>query len=203
MIHLTEDRYTVSRWSGGATTQIAIMPPDAAYQDRDFLWRVSSATVEDGESEFTPLPDYNRWILLLDGAIDLTHGGGGPLRLEPYEPHAFDGGEHTRSRGRCTDFNLMLRKGKCAGTLRAVQFSGPGCRELPLETSPNPDQPERAALLYCGSGGGLVEAGEELVRLAPGESALLLGASYPALRLTVQSPASFALAEVRYAAPEK
>ena len=57
MIHLTEKDYAVSRWSGGTTTQIALFPPESSYAGRDFLWRVSSAVVEDGESAFTPLPD--------------------------------------------------------------------------------------------------------------------------------------------------
>ena len=37
--------YIVSVWSGGTTTQIAIAPEGARYAERDFLWRVSSATV--------------------------------------------------------------------------------------------------------------------------------------------------------------
>ena len=66
---LTREDYATTNWSGGTTTQLSIAPEGAVYADRDFLWRLSSATVEDGESEFTPLPDYNRWILLLDGVL--------------------------------------------------------------------------------------------------------------------------------------
>lgn len=47
MLRMTQDDYAVSRWSGGTTTQLAIFPPGASYADRDFLWRVSSAAVED------------------------------------------------------------------------------------------------------------------------------------------------------------
>ena len=115
MIHLTEKDYAVSRWSGGTTTQIALFPPESSYAGRDFLWRVSSAVVEDGESAFTPLPDYDRHLMLLEGSLLLRHDGGEPLPLDPYQPHAFDGGAETVSVGRCRDFNLMLRKGKCRG----------------------------------------------------------------------------------------
>ena len=60
---LTPDDYRTTRWSGGTTTELAISPRDAVYADRNFLWRVSSALVEDETSDFTPLPDYNRLIV--------------------------------------------------------------------------------------------------------------------------------------------
>ena len=44
--HLTAADYRSSRWSGGTTTELAIAPAGADYGARDFLWRVSSATVE-------------------------------------------------------------------------------------------------------------------------------------------------------------
>ena len=48
--HLTSKDYVVSNWSGGKTIQIAIAPEGAVYADRDFLWRVSSATADLDES---------------------------------------------------------------------------------------------------------------------------------------------------------
>ena len=36
----------VSHWSGGQTAEIALWPPQSSYADRNFLWRLSSATVE-------------------------------------------------------------------------------------------------------------------------------------------------------------
>lgn len=131
MIHLTEKDYAVSRWSGGTTTQIALFPPESSYAGRDFLWRVSSAVVEDGESAFTPLPDYDRHLMLLEGSLLLRHDGGEPLPLDPYQPHAFDGGAETVSVGRCRDFNLMLRKGKCRGSCAPCASRRPGRRPSP------------------------------------------------------------------------
>ena len=96
MKRLTADDYNVSTWSGGTTTQLAIFPPEAVYADRDFLWRVSSATVDLEESDFTALPDYDRLIATLRGEIVLTHNGGAPLTLRPYEVHAFSGGDPQR-----------------------------------------------------------------------------------------------------------
>ena len=61
----------ISRWSGGQTAEIALWPPEGSYQRRDFLWRLSSATVECESSVFTSLPDYNRIIALLGGELAL------------------------------------------------------------------------------------------------------------------------------------
>ena len=98
--------------------------------DRDFLWRLSSATVEDAESDFTALPDYERLISTLEGTIELNHNGGEKLTLNPYEVHRFDGGDDTHSWGRCRDFNLMLRKGKCEGRMRGKR--SPPARARPF-----------------------------------------------------------------------
>ncbi|MBO4872001.1 MAG: HutD family protein [Lachnospiraceae bacterium] len=107
-------------WSGGATTQFLIWPREAEYPDRNFLWRISSATVENEESDFTALPDYYRFIATLKGEMHIAHSGGPEIHLPPYKIHTFDGADATISRGCCTDFNLMLRKGKAFGRLEAL-----------------------------------------------------------------------------------
>lgn len=114
---ITKDKYVVSEWSGGTTTQLAIYPESALYADRDFLWRLSSAEVRTPESDFTPLPDYDRLISVVSGKMELTVGGAKHVALEPLEVFAFDGGTPVKSRGLCSDFNLMMRKGKCRGTI--------------------------------------------------------------------------------------
>ena len=163
MLRMTQDDYAVSRWSGGTTTQLAIFPPGASYADRDFLWRVSSAAVEDERSTFTALLDYDRWLLLLEGSMLLAHDGGGLLRLEPFQAHAFDGGAATVSTGRCRDFNLMLRKGRCRGTLRPLRFSGAGETALRCQT-PAEDARPCAMLLYCAAGAGEAALAGEIGR---------------------------------------
>jgi environmental stress-induced protein Ves len=120
---LTDTSYVVSAWSGGTTTQLAIYPENAVYADRDFLWRVSSALVELEESDFTPLPDYDRLIATLEGEIVLSHNGGAPLRLRPLEVHAFSGADATHSWGRCKDFNLMLRRGHASGAMEPLRLT--------------------------------------------------------------------------------
>ena len=83
LFHMTPDNYIVSKWSGGTTTQVAIAPEGAVYADRDFLWRISSASVDLDESDFTALPDYHRWISTLEGRMTLSHQGGEKIVLAP------------------------------------------------------------------------------------------------------------------------
>ncbi len=198
MTLLTKDDYIVSRWSGGTTTQIAIMPPDASYTDRSFLWRLSSAMVEDEESDFTALPDYDRWLLLLEGSLDITHDNSSAVRLMPYEAHAFDGGSRTRAKGRCTDFNLMLRKGKSCGTVCPLRLSGQGEREVRFGNPPRNGLSNRAVLLFCGGGEGVVESLEGRAEITEGESVFLENALPFTLKISVPGPADFVVAEIWY-----
>lgn len=121
-IQLVEpEEVPVNAWSGGATSQLGIGEGDCSYGERNFLWRLSSATVEDETSRFTALPDYHRLILMQEGTVFLRHDEGPEIRLEPWQVHGFDGGSSTVCRGRAVDFNLMLRKGRAEGRLRTLR----------------------------------------------------------------------------------
>ena len=182
MKKLTSADYAVSAWSGGTTTQLAIWPPEAKYADRDFLWRISSATVDLEESDFTPLPDYDRLIATLEGDIVLTHNGGAPLTLRPLEVHAFSGADATLSRGRCRDFNLMLRRGKVTGSREAMRLTE-NAISLPLDCSAG-NLPANTAhvLLYC------VEGATSSTSLAR-PTAVVRNTSWTSMWLTQSTPA--------------
>lgn len=155
---LTQAQYSVTSWSGGTTTQLAISPADAVYADRDFLWRLSSARVELEHSDFTPLPDYNRLLSVLDGTLELKAGEGARFPLPALTVYAFDGGTPVESWGQCTDFNLMLRKDRCRGNLQALTLApGAACTWTPAMSAPC----RRDAAVYCVSGTlALPEAGQ-------------------------------------------
>lgn len=166
---INADAQTVSRWSGGTTTQLAIFPPQAVYAERDFLWRLSSAVVELPESDFTPLPDYDRILMILDGELTLSHDGGEEYTLRALEQTSFDGASHTYSRGQVTDFNLMMRKGRCTGR---VGVRGPkstcGYGEVLSEEYDT-------HLFYCVSGKIKANIGAEMFDLSQGDALLLEG----------------------------
>ena len=150
---LTKEDYVTTTWSGGTTTQLAIAPEGAVYADRDFLWRLSSAGVELEHSDFTPLPDYNRLISVLHGELEMKIGDGARFGLEPFTLRSFDGGVPVESWGKCTDYNLMVRKDKCQGIAQSVALSdGATCRwTAPLAA---PQEGTACTLaLYCVQGG--------------------------------------------------
>lgn len=177
----------VSRWSGGTTTQLAMYPPHAQYADRNFLWRVSSAVVALPESDFTPLPDYDRILMILDGELTLSHDGGTEYRLCSLEQTAFDGASHTVSRGRVTDFNLMLRKNRCRGRVTAQTLHDEAWTLLP--------QKYRTQLLYCIEGSVELSGYSVEILLTKGE-AILLEWDEEKTELVVHGTATLVLAEV-------
>ena len=166
LTRLTPDDYVTTTWAGGTTTQLAIAPKGALYANRDFLWRVSSATVEADESDFTVLNDYERVISTVRGEMTLRHNGGEELTLRPGDIHAFDGADNTHSAGRCTDFNLMLRKGRAEGNMCVLHADKTCDASLCCESG-------AVTLLYCVSGEYTVRCSKQETALAAGEAALV------------------------------
>lgn len=103
-----------TKWSGGTTTQLAIYPEGASYADRNFLLRISTATVEAEESVFTRFQGVSRIIMILDGVLRLEHKGRYSKLLNRFKTDSFEGDWETRGFGKVTDFNLMTR-GKVQG----------------------------------------------------------------------------------------
>ena len=146
---LSKEQYVATPWSGGVTNQLAIDPEGAVYADRDFLWRLSSATIELEHSDFTPLPGYDRYLSVLKGEIRVKMGEGEPFTLSPLQVCQFDGGIPVESWGTCTDYNLMLRRGQCTGSLECLHPAGALVWRLPERKG---EYPRRCAALYCARG---------------------------------------------------
>jgi environmental stress-induced protein Ves len=192
MKHLSEDDYKVSTWSGGKTTELAIAPEGAVYADRDFLWRLSSATVDLDESDFTELPDYDRLITPLDGVMTLTHNGGEPIELNPGDVDGFDGAWHTHSVGRCTDFNLMLRKEQCDGQITVLMPNA-------IDLAPQhfvPDPQSGMLMLYCAAGSAAIRFPESIEQLIGKEALLLEGEEITSVDLAISAGGCVVAAEV-------
>lgn len=108
---IRENEQNTSTWSGGTTTELAIYPKGASYKDRNFAWRLSSANVDLEESSFTSLPGIWRYIMVIEGEMDLEHEGHHKAHLKPFDQDSFSGGWITKSKGKVKDFNLMLTEG--------------------------------------------------------------------------------------------
>ena len=125
--HLHTTDFKTSAWSGGTTTELYLYPEQGSYADRDFKFRISSATVELEESDFTPLSGVERYITPLDGAFVLAHPGTAPVELHALaDPYRFSGEIPTHCVGRATDFNLMLKG--CRGKMELRQNTAPIAR---------------------------------------------------------------------------
>jgi len=99
-----------TKWGGGTTTQLFIHPEGSSYDKRDFLFRISTATVEKERSAFTWLPGIKRKLLVLEGTLLLAHKNQHSKHLAKFEQDEFDGGWETSGEGKVSDFNLMLRE---------------------------------------------------------------------------------------------
>ena len=108
---LKEENYNVSNWSGGKTKELALFPKGTTYLNRNFTWRLSSATCELDESKFTNLPDYDRVLMVLEGEVVLNYNDEKTVKLKALEQDSFDGAWKTKSFGKILDYNLMVKKG--------------------------------------------------------------------------------------------
>ena len=108
-----------NKWVGGTTTQLYIYPEYADYKERNFQFRISTATVETEESTFTQLPGVSRKLMILDGEIRIEHTNHHSKILKKFEQDEFSGNWETKSFGKATDFNVMTT-GNTYGEIKAI-----------------------------------------------------------------------------------
>ena len=117
--HIKASDLITTKWSGGTTTQLAIYPKDAEYKKLNFLFRISTATVEVEESIFSKLPGISRKLMILDGEIKIEHQNQNSKTLKKFEQDSFEGDWDTKSFGKAVDFNLMTSD-KSKGEIESV-----------------------------------------------------------------------------------
>lgn len=113
---IKKEDFKTTKWAGGETTQLAIYPEDANFSEKDFLWRVSSATFTSTESKFSDFSGYQRYILPLEGKLSVSHEGLYNRELDKYEVEYFDGSWSTFSENTldCRDYNFIVKNGNLA-----------------------------------------------------------------------------------------
>lgn len=97
----------ISVWSGGLTYEYMIYPETANYTDRDFLFRISSATIEEVPSLFTNFKGYHRYLVMLDNGLDVEVNRENKT-YEKYEIMEFNSGDEVTSYTKGNDFNWMV-----------------------------------------------------------------------------------------------
>jgi len=106
-----KDSARTTTWAGGTTSELYIYPENSFYAERNFSFRISTATIEHQESTFSTMPSIKRHLMLLGGELTLTHKDHHRIKLSPLEQDFFLGDWETTSEGICTDFNLMTAEG--------------------------------------------------------------------------------------------
>ena len=98
-----------TKWTGGTTTELFIYPKESDFLTRNFSCRISTATIEVNETEFTPLPGFERKIMVLKGQLELEHIGHYTKKLNELDQDTFSGDWKTKSWGMVQDFNVIYR----------------------------------------------------------------------------------------------
>lgn len=102
------NKLQVSEWAGGSTTQLYIYPESAQVANKDFEYRISTATVELEESTFTLFPNYQRKLMILEGVLDLFHEDQYAIQLHPFDQDSFSGDWISHSKGKVIDYNVIF-----------------------------------------------------------------------------------------------
>jgi len=164
--------YKENLWSGGKTREIFIYPKEASYDERNFIFRLSQATIEEEETQFTSLPDYDRTLMVLEGEVILSFQGTRVSRLSQWEQEQFDGKETTKSFGKIEDYNLMVLK-ENLGTLESILLKkGRIPISIPMEFMLPPFDGLTLGL-YCAQGYLLVTAEEEVISVNQGQQLII------------------------------
>lgn len=115
------DSFNTIDWGGGKSTELFIFPLNSQYKERNFKFRLSTATVEIKSSVFTPLGGVQRKLMVLEGEMNLDHTNKHNSQLKKFDVDEFEGGWETKSSGCCVDFNLMLRENE-KGSLNGISL---------------------------------------------------------------------------------
>lgn len=98
-----------STWEGGKTFEYFIFPRNALFKDRDFDFRMSSATLDKAPSLFTRFKGYHRFLIMLDNPLEMIRNGkreSHPAR----EIVEFNSADEIQSFSLGKDFNLMIKE---------------------------------------------------------------------------------------------
>ncbi len=133
-ILLKKTSQIINSWSGGTTTQLYIYPHHTLYENRNFIVRISTATVEIEMSSFTSLPGYHRSLMLLEGELEINHVDQYTTHLKPFDIVEFEGEWETVGRGIATDFNVMTSR-EAKHQLKLIQLSSFESHEIIFESN--------------------------------------------------------------------
>ena len=189
-----EENFSVSKWTGGVTKQLAIFPASGNYLERNFIWRLSTATCEQEESAFSKLPDFDRVLMVLSGSVVLAHQDVRVARLSELEQDRFDGAYRTKSFGKITDYNLMVAKGN-QGSLDAIALTAESAQ---LAFDEGWGYERKTAAFFCRDGFAAVTVDGETVMMKPGEQLVVNAFAGEDFNISVMGEGHLVRAQIFY-----
>ncbi|MBI1838018.1 MAG: HutD family protein [Flavobacteriia bacterium] len=116
-----KENQLTSNWTGGTTTELFIYPENTSFLNRDFDFRISSATIEVEESTFTIFNNLNRILMILEGQLEINHIDRYSKTLNKLDIDEFHGEWPTTAKGKVTDFNLIFND-KMEGNIDSLKL---------------------------------------------------------------------------------
>lgn len=131
---IPQSEFARSLWKNGLghTDQIAIEPKDADLRKGNYLWRISSAAIENA-SDFSIFPDHDRALVVLSGTgLHLSHRDvendyHDTVDLPPLEPYEFPGDIQSSCKlidGPVKDLSVFFKKGVISASIEIVSLDG-------------------------------------------------------------------------------
>jgi len=106
---ISKDTLIPTVWDGGETFEYYIYPENTLYANRDFLFRISAATINKVPSTFTKFNNYQRFLVMLDNDLNINNNGK-EERYTQNDIFKFDSNSDVTSYTKGNDFNLMASK---------------------------------------------------------------------------------------------
>lgn len=113
MFLIKNNQGNISKWGGGTTREMFIYPQNSTLENRDFIFRISSATININHSVFTDFNGFKRYIIPLNGELQIKHENSTNILLKTNTLYIFDGGRETESmhtNEQLQDFNIIVNK---------------------------------------------------------------------------------------------
>ncbi len=111
-----------SVWDGGETYEYFIFPKDALYTNRNFLFRISVATINKAPSTFTQFNNYQRFLVMLNGNLHVNLNGK-EKHFSTNDVFEFQSNDFIESFTTGKDFNFMVEKNANANVVIATEWN--------------------------------------------------------------------------------
>ena len=107
--HLSANDTKTTNWNQGKTAEYYIYPESCDYANKDFLFRVSSATIDEQPARFTIFIGYTRYLAMLNNQLAISINRNKTIK-DKYEIIKFKSEDDTIAYATGKDFNLMIKE---------------------------------------------------------------------------------------------